>query len=169
MLDTTMMLTILIGLMIAGFVGYLFYLQRRNEREEKKAQHDQGNGALRLQAYERLALLCDRIALPNLISRLGAPDITARDMAFLLGKHIRDEFDYNITQQIYVSAEIWHAVKNLKEKNLLLINQVAMSVPAEANAAQLNRAILELLIQQPSSSLHEMVGEAISFEAKQFM
>lgn len=167
MLDTTMMLTILIGVLIAGFVGYLFYLQRRNQREEKQA--DKGSVNLRLQAYERLALLSDRIALPNLISRLGTPDIAAREMAYLISKHIKDEFDYNITQQIYVSPEIWNAVKNLKEKNLLLVSQIAMAMPEQTNAAQLNRAILEYLVQQPSASLHEMVSEAISYEAKQLL
>ncbi|MFW2476259.1 MAG: hypothetical protein ACN4EP_05065 [Sediminibacterium sp.] len=167
MMDTTMLLTVVIGLMIAGFAGYLFYLQRKNQREEK--QDKKGSVELQLQAYERLTLLTDRIALPNLISRLGTPDIPAKDMQFLLSKHIKDEFDYNITQQIYVVPEIWNAIKNLKEKNLLLIHQISATLPDNAPASLLNRAILEYLVNDPKSNLHEIVSEALSYEAKKLL
>ena len=167
MIDTTMLLTVVIGLMIAGFAGYLFYLQRKNQREEQQVK--KGSVELQLQAYERLTLLADRIALPNLISRLGNPEIPARDMQYLLGKHIKDEFDYNITQQIYVSPEIWNAIRNLKEKNLLLIHQIGHTLPETASAAALNRAILEYLMNDPKSNLHEIVSEALSYEAKKIL
>lgn len=167
MIDTTMLLTVVIGIMIAGFAGYLFYLQRKNQREEQNDK--KGSVELQLQAYERLTLLTDRIALPNLISRLGNPDISARDMQYLLSKHIKDEFDYNITQQIYVSPEIWNAIRNLKEKNLLLVHQVGNIMPEMAPASALNRAILEQLVQDPKSNLHEIVSEALSYEAKKLL
>jgi len=162
-----MLLTVVIALMIAGFAGYLFYLQRKNQREEKKDQ--KGSVQLRLQAYERLALLTDRIALPNLISRLGNPDVSASEMQFLLSKHIKDEFDYNISQQIYVSPEVWNAIRNLKENNLLIIHRVAGTVSSMAPATELSRAILNYLLNDPKSNLHEMVSEALSYEAKRLM
>lgn len=164
MLDMTTLLTVVIGLMIAGFAGYLFYLQRKNQRDEQQSK--KASVSLQLQAYERLTLLTDRIALPNLISRLGNPEISANEMQYLLIKHIKDEFDYNISQQIYVSPEIWNAIRNLKENNLLIINRVGLSVPSMASAATLNRAILEYLMQDQKANLHEVVSEALSYEAK---
>lgn len=164
MLDMTTLLTVVIGLMIAGFAGYLFYLQRKNQRDEQQSKR--ASVSLQLQAYERLTLLTDRIALPNLISRLGNPDISASEMQYLLIKNIKDEFDYNISQQIYVSPEIWNAIRNLKENNLLIINRVGLSVPSIASAATLNRAILEYLMQDQKANLHEVVSEALSYEAK---
>ncbi len=160
----TTLLTVVIGLMIAGFAGYLFYLQRKNQRDEQQSKR--ASVSLQLQAYERLTLLTDRIALPNLISRLGNPDISASEMQYLLIKNIKDEFDYNISQQIYVSPEIWNAIRNLKENNLLIINRVGLSVPSIASAATLNRAILEYLMQDQKANLHEVVSEALSYEAK---
>lgn len=160
----TTLLTVVIGLMIAGFAGYLFYLQRKNQRDEQQSK--KASVSLQLQAYERLTLLTDRIALPNLISRLGNPEISANEMQYLLIKHIKDEFDYNISQQIYVSPEIWNAIRNLKENNLLIINRVGLSVPSMASAATLNRAILEYLMQDQKANLHEVVSEALSYEAK---
>lgn len=167
MLDTTMLLTVVIALLIAGFAGYLFYLQRKNQREEQ--QDKKGSVQLRLQAYERLTLLTDRIAIPNLISRLGNPDVSANEMEFLLSKHIKDEFDYNISQQIYVSPEVWNAIRNLKENNLLIIHRVGGTVSGLAPASDLNRAILNYLMNDPKSNLHEIVSEALSYEAKQLM
>lgn len=164
MLDTTMLLTVVIALMIAGFAGYLFYLQRKNQRDEQ--QSIRASVSLQLQAYERLTLLTDRIALPNLISRLGNPEVSASEMQYLLTKNIKDEFDYNISQQIYVSPEIWNAIRNLKENNLLIIHRVGASVSNLDSAATLNRAILNYLMQDPKANLHEVVSEALSYEAK---
>src|SRR5688500_3358630 len=70
---------------------------------------------LKLQAYERLVLLADRIALPNLISRVHQPGLSSREMQLLLTQTIRQEFEHNVTQQIYVTAEAWDAIRNLKE------------------------------------------------------
>ncbi|MFX8071243.1 hypothetical protein ABTK88_19155, partial [Acinetobacter baumannii] len=93
------------------------WIQRKQVSEET-IQSLNGNNGLQLQAYERLTLLVDRITLPNLISRLNNPDFSAQEMQVLLTQTIKQEFDYNITQQIYVSAESWEAVKNLKEQNM---------------------------------------------------
>jgi len=122
---------------------------------------------MRLQAYERLTLLVDRIALPNLISRLGSAQISAREMQMILIQNIRQEFDYNITQQIYVSADVWTAVKNLKDQNMLLVNQIATALPIEANALDLNKAILDFL--NGSQNLNDQVNALLSNEAKNLL
>jgi hypothetical protein len=167
MLDSTMFLTILIGVMIAGLLSYLFYLQRRSKTDEKQSKS--GSNALQLQAYERLTLLVDRIAIPNLISRSGHEGLSAWDMQMLLTRNIRDEFDYNITQQIYVTPQTWNAVKGLKEKNLLIINQAAAALPPGSSALDLNRALLEFLMTDSKANLPELVSEALSYEAKKLL
>ena len=79
---------------------------------------------LRLQAYERLVLLAERIALPNLISRISQPGLSARDMQFLLIESIKQEYEYNASQQIYVSEAAWDAVRSLRDQNSLMINSI---------------------------------------------
>lgn len=167
MLDTTMALTVLIGVMIAGLLGYLFYLQRKSKMEEQ--QKVQGGQHLQLQAYERMALLVDRIALPNLITRVNQPGISAREMQMLLTRTLKEEFDYNITQQIYVSAEAWKAIKNLKEQNTLVINQFANALPPNASGLDLSKVLLEYLMTDTKGNLHEVVSEVISYEAKKLL
>lgn len=125
--------------------------------------------ALRLQAYERLVLLTERIALPNLISRLNQPGISAAEMKLILTENIKQEFEYNSTQQLYVTPISWDAVRNLKEQNIMVIHQVAGSLPLDASANDLNKKILEVLMSQPNGALHELVSQALNFEAKKLM
>ena len=124
---------------------------------------------MQLQAYERLIILVDRIALTHVITRINQPTATAREMQLLLTQNIRSEFDYNITQQIYVTPEAWNAVKNLKEQNLLIINQLANVFPPHATGLDLNKLLLEFLMNDKKGTLHEVVSEVLSYEAKKLM
>jgi hypothetical protein len=124
---------------------------------------------LQLQAYERLILLTDRIAIPNLIQRVNQPGLSSKEMQSLLTHSIRQEFEHNITQQIYVSPEAWDAVRNFKEQNLLIINQVGSFLPGEASGLDLNKNLLDLLVQNPKASLQNVVSEALSYEAKKLL
>ena len=134
------------------------------DRTSNKESH-----SLQLQAYERLTLLSDRIALPNLISRIPQEGLAAVDYQLLLLKNIRDEFDYNSTQQIYVTPEPWQAVKKLKEKNMLIINQVAQTMPPGSSALDLSRSLLHFCMHDEKGNLHDLVSAALSYEASKLM
>jgi hypothetical protein len=124
---------------------------------------------LRLQAYERLVLLAERIALPNLISRLSQPGLSARDMQFLLLESIKQEYEYNATQQIYVSQAAWDAVRSLRDQNLLMINSIAKSLSHEATATELNRRLMEALMHEEKGAIHTYVTNTLNAEAKKIM
>ena len=170
---------LLIALVIGGGLAYLFWKQRRevkqamaNQKKDEKpetAASATGTKQMQLQAYERLILLADRIALPNLISRLNTPDLSAREMQAVLIQNIKGEFEYNVTQQMYVTQEAWEAIRNLKDQNMLIINQITSFLPAEATGHDLNRSILEMLMQNPKASLHTIVSDALSYEARKLM
>jgi hypothetical protein len=87
----------------------------------------------------------------------------------LLTKNIREEFDYNITQQIYVSPDAWTAVKNLKEQNMLTVNQLASTLPPNATGLDLNKFLLEYLMHDKKGQLHEVVSDVLSYEAKKLL
>src|SRR5688500_11846457 len=107
--NTTLILCCIIVLLLAGFLAYLFWQMRKSSGSANAAEGGEGNmRGLRLQAYERLTLLVDRIALPNLISRVNQGGIGAKEMQLILTRTIKEEFDYNITQQIYVSPDAWN-------------------------------------------------------------
>jgi hypothetical protein len=124
---------------------------------------------LRLQAYERLTLLAERIALQNLIARIPNAGISAKQMQAALVDAIKTEYEYNISQQVYVSPESWRAINNLKEQNIYIVNQLTTTLPFQASAMDLNKQIIDYLMSNPKASLHTIVLEVLNFEAKKIM
>lgn len=173
-MDTSTIL-ISIGVLIALLILYYYFYQKDKKtvaaeiKTAPVAIAPAGTQPLQLAAYERLVILADRIAIPNLISRSSQPGLSKTDMQQLLTQTIKQEYDHNISQQIYVSADAWEAVRNLKDQNIHLINQVASILPAEANGMDLNKKILDFVLNQPQGSLHTLVQEAVSAEAKKLM
>lgn len=159
----------LIVAVLAFLIAVAAYLKKPQSQSEQSAANNFTSTPLRLQAYERLVLLTERISLPNLINRLNQPGISAAEMKLILTENIKQEFEYNSTQQLYVSQPAWDAVRNLKEQNIMVVHQVATSLPLDASSAELNKKILEVLIAQPGGALHEMVLQSLNHEAKKLM
>lgn len=157
------------GLILGGLAVNLAWERKMKNRKMFTSNDSSATTQLQLQAYERLVVLVDRIALPNLISRVGQTDISAREMQLILTRNIREEYEYNISQQIFVSTEAWNSVKNLKEQNLLIINQLANILPPNASGLDLNKQLLQYLMNDKKGILHEVVSEVLSYEAKRIM
>src|SRR5436190_22952907 len=97
---------------ITGLVAYYFFLlHTKNEQERhryilaKEAQKDLL--PLRLQAYERMVLFLERISLSKLLIRISPVSQDTSDYANFVIAQIEQEFDHNLTQQIYMSDECW--------------------------------------------------------------
>jgi len=167
-----LIISLVIAFGLAGTLAYIFWIQRKQIKQGLPQNKPEGSllhSPFKLQAYERLLLLADRISLPNLINRCNQPGLNVREMQSLLVQTIRQEFDHNITQQMYVSPEAWDAIRNLKEQNLLIINQVSAFLPQTASGQDLNKNLLEMVMQNPKASLHHIVSDALSYEAKKIM
>ena len=124
---------------------------------------------LQLQAYERITILCERIGLNNLLGRLPVAQLSAAELHKLMVQSIKTEFEYNISQQLYVSAPAWDAVKNLKEQNIFIVNELASTLPQGATGVDLSKKIVELLSHDEHVSLQNIVATLINNEAKQLM
>jgi hypothetical protein len=124
---------------------------------------------LQLQAYERLIILTERLGLQNLLSRFDVNNATSAQMQQMLIQTIRSEFEYNVSQQLYVSSQAWDAVSNLKEQNIFIINQLAGMVKHEAPALELGQKIAELLAADENASLQPIVAALLRKEAKELM
>jgi hypothetical protein len=177
-MDTSVIL-ISLGVLVALLILYFYFYQKDKKSLPADIRHTAPIAAtpapaaatqqLQLQAYERLVILADRIAIPNLISRSKQPGFNKTEMQQVLIETIKQEFDHNLSQQIYVSADAWEAIRNLKEQNMHLINQVASILPPEANGMDLNKKLLDFVMNQPHGSLHTLVQDAVSAEAKKLM
>ena len=164
-------LTIAFAGTVAVFAWYLLKNKAKTEKDEAKAEStgSKETRQLQLAAYERLTLLAERTKLEGLISRLNQSGFTARDMQQLLITNIRQEYEHNITQQIYVSLGVWSAVEKMKDQNMFIISQLADTLPPEASAMDLNKAILQFTMANPEATMNKLVLEAIQFEAKKLM
>lgn len=80
---------------------------------------------IKLQAYERLLLLCERIKIPNAINRLNAPHLQVHDLrnSMLIG--IQKEFEHNLAQKLYVSNKLWQIIELAKNETLNEISNTA--------------------------------------------
>lgn len=137
-----------------GVVWIAFYLVKpyldRDEKiqllEFKKAISNQ-TLPLRLQAYERLVLFIERVNPANLLIRLNGPAYNAHELYSLILEEVRNEFQHNITQQIYVSARAWSVVKRVKEDTLGIVNNAIKTLPETATGLELSKFILNSLSQ----------------------
>jgi hypothetical protein len=116
-----------------------------------------------------MTILCERIGLNNLLGRLPLNQLSATELQNLMIQSIKTEFEYNVSQQLYVSAATWDGVKNLKEQNIFIINELASTLPQQATAVDLSKKIVQLLSHDEHVSLQNIVSTLINNEAKQLM
>ena len=121
---------------------------------------------LQLQAYERLIILCERLGFQSLISRLPVKTSSAQELRQLLVQTIQGEFDYNLSQQLYVSPQAWDAIKNLKEQQIFIIHQLAETLSSNATGNELAAAIHELLQHDENATLQPIVAALLNKEAR---
>src|SRR5215216_2272545 len=163
--------TISLIIAIIALLTALFALLQKNSppKEQSGTENNFVTRPLQLQAYERLVLLCERISLPSLISRVSQPGLSAREMQLFLLETIKQEYEYNVSQQIYVSIVAWDAVRNLRDQSMLIINQIANVLPPDAKASDLNRQLLEVIMNHQEKALHTVVLETLNYEARQLL
>lgn len=156
-MDTTTYLfdllkTILPAIIVAGAIFFLFrqYLEKEQQRRliELRLDSSKTTLPLRLQAYERVTLLLERIAPNNILVRLSSAGQNAAEYHRLLQQEIRSEFEHNYSQQLYMSAEAWSQVKQAKEDVLTMINRAfhGLQNPTQLRGTELAKRILEGLM-----------------------
>lgn len=132
-----------------GVVWIAFYLLKpyldRNESiqlaELKKTITGQ-TLPLRLQAYERVVLFVERINPTNMLVRMNNPDYSAAELYMLVVAELRNEYQHNVTQQIYVSPATWAIVKRLKDETLGLVNNAVKTLPEDASGLELSKMVI---------------------------
>lgn len=108
---------------------------------------------LRMQAYERLALFCERIKVPNLLLRLEESAAAATDLRMGMLITIQQEFEHNVAQQVYVSKDLWKVIEFSRNNTVALINAAFENLPEGASASDFRMilfASLEKLGEQPT-------------------
>lgn len=103
---------------------------------------------LRLQAYERIVLLLERISPNSLLLRSVESGLSASEMRTKLINSIRSEYEHNLSQQVYLSIDAWESVKNAKEELIKVINTAHGELKEDATARELASKVIEHTVQR---------------------
>lgn len=108
------------ALIVFATVYYLMnsFFRQQFQLESMKYQKDTAKNTLplKLQAYERLALFCERISVDNLAYRLTNTEMGGRELQNAMLIAIQQEYEHNMSQQIYVSENLWKIIQLSKDK-----------------------------------------------------
>ena len=95
----------------------------------------------RLQAFERMCLFLERISPGNLVLRLNTGSLSAKELQHMMIAEIREEFNHNLSQQIYMSDKSWRLIKNTVEDIIALISTSAEKLDENAKSVELAKLI----------------------------
>jgi hypothetical protein len=142
--------------LITGGVAYYLFQSYFNDQQNTRRwliqkENQKQSLPLRLQAYERLALFLERISPAKLLIRVAPLNDDKVDYQNLLIHHIEQEYEHNLTQQIYITDQCWTMV--LTAKNTIIQNIRKTTLDATVtNADQLREKILSSMLDGQSAS-----------------
>ncbi len=143
------------------------YLDKETQRRllELRVKNTEIILPVRLQAYERICLLLERIAPSNLLIRVSPAGQTAAEFQYTLLSEIRSEYSHNLSQQIYMTDAAWNQVKQAKEDVVTMVNKAFHELPETAKGTDLAKRILETVISEnndPASRAISIIKQEIS-------
>ncbi len=148
------------------FILKEFFKQEKDKKHLKLVEEKQRISLpLRLQAYERMVLLLERISPGNLVMRIHQQGLTVAQFQKKLIQGIRDEFDHNLSQQLYISVDAWEMIKRAKEELIRQINASAAKLSADGPSTDLSLKIMEMNIEKSATrkALDYLKSEANKF------
>ncbi len=96
------------------------YIKLKNQELNFMAVKSQS--VQRIYAYERITLFLERIKPANLVTKFDE-SLATHEYLFLIEKMINEEFDYNTSQQLYLTKNSWNKVVNCKSNMLHLLHK----------------------------------------------
>ena len=146
----------LLPAVVVGIIAYYFFKGHTANEEGRRRyliQKEAQNKILptRLQAYERLTLFLERVDPNKLLVRVKPYSDAVDEYEALLIQNIEQEFDHNVTQQIYVTPECWNLINAAKNATIHVIRQGAMH-EKEHNADGLREYLLRNFMEEVTPS-----------------
>ena len=117
---------------------------RNGSKMELKVQALKIIMPLKVQAYERFLLYLERVQLPQLVKRVYVPGMEKGAFHLQLLQNVREEFEHNLAQQLYVSNSTWNAVVNAKEELVNQINTTFEQLKDEEDVSILAQSLVAL-------------------------
>lgn len=153
---------------ITGLIAYYFFKEHINNEDNRRSyllKKDMQVNAmpLRLQAYERMALFLERISPSKLLIRVIPNSSDKEQYEALLIKSIEQEYEHNLSQQIYISDSCWNIINASKNATIQLIRKASMLEKTDT-ANKLREVILTEMMEKrpPSDAALSYIKEEVS-------
>lgn len=152
---TELILSIVLVVIPAAGVLYTayFFLSKQSEKEvrhlqiELKRSRQEFFLPSRVDAYQRAVLLMERIHPGSLVMRLHNPAHPAKRMQSDLLQAIREEYDHNVSQQLFISPQAWEMLRNSKEETIKIINIAGNQMQPTSTGTDLAAKIFEIVAE----------------------
>ena len=131
----------------------IFFLRKETEKEirsmqiELKKQRQEYFLPSRVEAYQRAILFMERIHPNSLVMRLHNPGLPAKALQAEFLKAIREEYDHNVAQQLYMTPQGWKMVKNAKEETIRILNLAGSQMKESSMGLELSGKIFEIVAE----------------------
>ena len=152
-MDIILQLALIIIPAGAVLITAIIFLRRASEREEYtlnqeiRKERDKFFLPNRVDAYQRSVLLMERIHPNSLVMRHNNPDLPASALQLKLLESIREEYEHNIAQQLFISPSTWDLVKKSKEETVKIINLAGQQMGSSATGMELMNKIFEIVAE----------------------
>ncbi|MBQ8703991.1 MAG: hypothetical protein IJ524_06415 [Bacteroidales bacterium] len=171
-----LVIAMLATLAIAGAIFHSLlkrWLKNREKEQLLRLKMDERGETLkvvtpiRLQAYERMALFLERISPNSLVLRCYQPGMDLRLLQGMMTKNIRDEWEHNLSQQVYLSAALWTRIREAKDEMINLVNSAAVSLTDTTDPTRLAASVfasaadhspVDSALEAMHREIHELFG-----------
>jgi hypothetical protein len=125
-------------------IRQFFDKELRQQKHELLINNQKLITPIRLQAYERMVLLLERISPENLLTRIYVPGMTTGDIKNEAIRNIKSEFEHNLSQQVYISGKSWELIKMAKENMIKLLNIAGNKFESKTPATEYSKLVLQM-------------------------
>ena len=168
-----LVLAVLSAVAVTGWILYLIvkrYFDNQQKERLLQMKIDERRETLkvvtpiRLQAYERMALFLERISPDSLVLRCWQPGMDLKLLQGVMTKNIRDEWEHNLSQQVYIDTDTWTHIREAKDEMINLVNSSAVTLtdtddPTRLAASIFASAAQHLPTDKALEELHKEINE----------
>lgn len=135
----------------AVLITVIYFMRREAQKELRNAQIELRKERQkfflpnRVDAYQRIILLMERIHPNSLVMRHNNPGMPAAAMQVKLLEAIRSEYEHNIAQQMFISQATWDLVRKSKDETVKIIHLAGQQLDATATGMELSAKIFEIV------------------------
>lgn len=164
---------VLPSLLTAGVIYFIIREFIRSEEKRREAEmRKQIIGhitPMKVQAYERMVIFLERLNPNSLVLRVNKHNMTNKQLYHALIQNIKQEYEHNLSQQLFISNGAWELIKTAKEETIKLINIAYSKVAPENSSNELSLTIINAVSSIDKKLPHEIALEYLKKEAAQFL